>query len=67
MSGIDQLAAGAGMSCVKDSKRSLVWYVTEMIVYFNLISLGGRMGHIVMFVKSVYVVYICTFYWMLFG
>jgi len=25
------------------------------------------MGHIVMFVKSVYVVYICTFYWMLFG
>jgi len=24
------------------------------------------MGHIVMFVKSVYVVYICTFYWMLF-
>lgn len=25
------------------------------------------MGHIVMFVKSDYVVYICTFYWMLFG
>jgi len=67
MSGIDQQAAGADMSCIKDSKRSLVWYVLELTVYFNLISLGGRMGHIVMFVKSVYVVYICTFYWMLFG
>lgn len=33
MSVIDQQAAGAGMSCMKDSKRSLVWYVLELIVY----------------------------------
>jgi len=62
MSEIDQQAAGAGMSCIKDSKRSLFGYVLEIIVYFNLIGLGGRLGHSVMFVKSVYVVYICTFY-----
>jgi hypothetical protein len=46
MAVINQQAAGAGMSCIKDSKRSLVWFVLELIVRFNSITFDDRMGHI---------------------
>jgi hypothetical protein len=50
------------MSCLKDSKNPSSLFDLELLVHFNVIEFDERMGCIVMFVKSIYVVYICTLY-----
>jgi hypothetical protein len=53
------------MGCIKDSKNPPVVCDLELLVHFNVIESNEGVGRIVMFVKSIYIVYVCTFYWML--
>jgi hypothetical protein len=50
------------MGCLKDGRSPSVLFDLELLVQFNMIESDERVGCIVMFVKGIYVMYICTFY-----